>query len=223
MLRSKPRLFAIAAFLILAGGVGWIGKMLWQIEQDEAVRNGWQRPNDIVKALNLHNGSVAADLASGTGFFTFKVAAATGSNGRTIANDIRQRPLLVVKLRSLWKGVRNIETVLGDFDNPHLPVAGVDGILVFNAFHEFTESEQMLDHMVAALRPNGRIVIVDRHPPAGHENDRPAQEEHHHIKLATVLEQLDRRGLRIALKDEAFIRLQDAASDVWWIVAVEKR
>jgi SAM-dependent methyltransferase len=219
----KRRVLAFAAVLAVVAGTILIANRLRQIEAEEAVRDTWQKPDKIVAALNLHPGSIVADLASGSGYFTFKVAAATGSQGKTIANDIRRRPLLMVSLRSILKGASNVQTVLGDYDDPHLPEAAIDGILVFNAFHEFTEPEKMLDHMVASLRPNGRIVIVDRHPPKGHANDGIAQDDHHHMPISRVTEPLKARGLEIVIRDEDLIHLQDEAKDIWWMVAAARK
>jgi len=90
-----------------------------------------------------------------------------GPQGRVLAEDIRGLPLLFLRLRALLLNQHNVTIVRGEPDDPHLPAEGVDAILVANTCHELTDTGPILDHVFRALRPGGRLVVVDPSPARG--------------------------------------------------------
>ena len=88
----------------------------------EAERDQWQRPSDVIQALDLEPGYVVVDLGCGSGYFTLKLSAPVGKSGRVLAEDIRRLPLAFLWIRTFQRGQRNVSLVHGEPDDPHLPI-----------------------------------------------------------------------------------------------------
>jgi len=119
------------------------------------------------------------DLGCGAGYFALKLSWLVGPQGRVLAEDIRGLPLLFLRLRALLLNQHNVTIVRGEPDDPHLPAEGVDATLVANTYHELTDTGPILDHVFRALRPGGRLVVVDPSP-----EDASERAAHHHETAA---------------------------------------
>ena len=130
----------------------------------EAERDQWQRPSDVIQALDLKPGNVVVDLGCGSGYFTLRLSPPVGKSGSVLAEDIRRLPLAFLWIRTFQRGQRNVSIVHGEPDDPHLPTQGVNAVLIANTYHEFTDSQAILAHVVRSLVSGGRLVVVDREP-----------------------------------------------------------
>ncbi|WP_448582638.1 class I SAM-dependent methyltransferase [Thermaurantiacus sp.] len=115
----------------------------------------------IVAALELRPGLVVADIGAGTGAFMQAIARAVGPSGRYIGVDIDREYVQLMRERVRALGLANAEVVLSRPDSVTLPPASVDVMVVIDAYHHFDPVGPMLASMLAALRPGGRLVIVD--------------------------------------------------------------
>ena len=135
---------------------------LYALDRIESERDHWQRPTDVVQALNLSEGGVVVDFGSGVGYFALKLPLIVGKSGSIVAEDIRQEPLVFLRIRALLRGRHNLRTIRGETDNPRLPAGFADAVLIANTYHELTEPKQILRHLAESLKRGGRLVIVDR-------------------------------------------------------------
>jgi SAM-dependent methyltransferase len=119
-----------------------------------------ERTDLLIEALPLDDDSVAADIGAGTGYFTFPIARRL-PDGKVLAVDIQQEMLDIIESRKATGEVINIETVLGTEDNPGLPASSVDLILIVDAYHEFSYPYEMGLAMAHALKPGGKIVLIE--------------------------------------------------------------
>ncbi len=190
-MRGTSRIFT----LLLAGLLGALAAADLAGQRQDPRRDEWQRPDDVLDAMGAGPGARVADVGAGQGYFTFKMAARVGPEGRVYAVDIRASDLDDIRARVARDKLAYIEVVLGTVDDPRLP-EGLDGILVFNAYHEFREYDAMLAAMFRALRPGGRLVVIDR--AADREGDREAYFARHAITPAVVLEEVERHGFTLA-------------------------
>jgi SAM-dependent methyltransferase len=130
-------------------------------------RDAWQKPDQIMDALAIADGAVVADIGAGAGWFTIRLARRVGPNGKVYAQDI-QRPMLeAIRRRVSREGLANVETRLADGDNPNLPIGGLDAVLVVDVFPEVEDRVTFLKTLAAALKPNGRIGVVNYKPGRG--------------------------------------------------------
>src|SRR5690242_5318505 len=160
----RPALVLLLVFVIL--GFAAISfravRTLQTLTAVEADRDHWQRPADVIRALEIQDGSTVVDLGSGAGYFALKLSDQVGARGKVIAVDLRRFSLFFLQLRAFLHGKHNIQIVVGDPDDPHLPVGQVDSVLIANTYHELAAPKSILRHLSQALRHGGRLVVVDR-------------------------------------------------------------
>jgi precorrin-6B methylase 2 len=126
--------------------------------------------NDVIAKLGLKPGDIVADIGSGSGSFSIPMARAIAPNGILYAVDIDQKMLDYVSKRAKEAGVTNLRTVLGGYDDPKLPVKDVDVAFFHRVLHMIEHREIYLDATAKYLKPDGRIVIIDRNPEQSPEN-----------------------------------------------------
>ena len=122
---------------------------------DDPARDEWQKPHEVVMALALKPDEVVADIGAGTGYFSKRFARHAG---KVYAVDIAQMLLDQAK-----KNAPSIEIVLAAPDDPHLPNASIDTIFICNTLHHIEHRPAYYAKLAAALKPGGRVVIIDFH------------------------------------------------------------
>jgi ubiquinone/menaquinone biosynthesis C-methylase UbiE len=122
-------------------------------EQEEA-------PDVLVRELALSPADVVADIGAGTGYFTFRLSPLV-PKGKVFAVDIENEMLDAIRSRMTAAKDQNIVPVLGDIDDPRLPSNAVDVVLMVDSYHEFSHPREMMHGIVRALRPGGRVVLVE--------------------------------------------------------------
>lgn len=138
--------------------------------QLDPARAAWQKPDLLVAALGLRRGQVVAEIGSGPGYFTLRLARAVGPSGRVYAVDPEPAMLQALRERLERSGLRNVTPILGMGDDPLLPPASCHLALIVNAYHHFADGRALLRQLTRALRPRGRVVNVDwalRETPVG--------------------------------------------------------
>jgi arsenite methyltransferase len=130
---------------------------------EDPERDGYQKPDQVVKALALKPGATVADIGAGSGYFTVRLAEAVGETGRVLAVDISPDMVLHMNRRLRDVGIRNVQTVLSAPDDPLLADASVDLFFICDTWHHIDERPKYLALLKRMLRPGGRIAIVDFH------------------------------------------------------------
>jgi ubiquinone/menaquinone biosynthesis C-methylase UbiE len=120
-----------------------------------------ENPTKTIELLKLKEGEVVADIGSGSGYYTFRMAKLVGAKGKVIAVDIQKEMLDIIRDRMKKDKVENIEPLLGAEADPKLKDESVDVILLVDVYHEFEYPYEMTEKMVKALKPGGRIVFVE--------------------------------------------------------------
>jgi ubiquinone/menaquinone biosynthesis C-methylase UbiE len=132
-------------------GADWLERA--DREQEEA-------PDVLVRELDLAATDVVADIGAGTGYFTFRLCPLV-PQGTVLAVDIQEEMLDIIRSRAADRGIGNVVPVLGEIDDPRLPEGGVDVALLVDAYHEFSHPREMMRGIYRALRPGGRVVLVE--------------------------------------------------------------
>ena len=124
-------------------------------------RAAWQKPATLVRALGLRRGQVVAEIGSGPGYFTPRLARAVGPTGHVYAVDPEAAVLDVLRRRVGRMSVRNVTPVLGRDDDPLLPRGRCQVAVLINVYHHMHGRAGFLRRLVAALPRNARVVNVD--------------------------------------------------------------
>jgi SAM-dependent methyltransferase len=132
-------------------------------------RAAWQKPEQIMDALKIAEAAKVADIGAGGGFFTIRLARRVGPNGVVYAQDIQQPMIEAIKRRVTREGLQNVQTRLGVENNPNLPAATLDAVLVVDSYQEVEEKDRVgfLRNLALALKPGGRLGIVNYKPGRG--------------------------------------------------------
>lgn len=139
-----------------------------------ADRDQWQKPDQIMDALKIVDGSVVAEIGAGGGWFTVRLALRVGPNGLVYAEDIQPLMIEATKRRVQRENLTNVRTVLGTTRDSRLP-PGLDAVLIVGAYHEMENPVAVLVNAAASLKPLGRIGVVDFSPGAGGPGPEPDQ------------------------------------------------
>jgi ubiquinone/menaquinone biosynthesis C-methylase UbiE len=134
------------------GGIEWL---------DRREREEEEHPAKVIDALDLHPGEIVADLGAGSGYFTFRIAPKVGGTGKVLAVEIQETMLNTLRTRAAALKATNVEVVQGSESDPHLPVAGVDLVLVVDVYHELAYPFEVMTKVCEALKPGGRVVFVE--------------------------------------------------------------
>lgn len=119
-----------------------------------------EKPSKILDALHLKSTDVVADIGAGTGYLSFRIAAKV-PQGKVLAVDIQPEMLDIINFFKQELNVTNVEAVLATPTNPNLPPASVDLALMVDAYHEFEYPREVMQAIVKALKPDGRVVLVE--------------------------------------------------------------
>jgi predicted methyltransferase len=189
------RMFLAAFFLIGAGSASFHTALAVRNSPQESdrarKRDEWQRPAEVIDALGVKSGHRVADIGCGFGYFTFRLAARVGAEGKVYAVDIDEGAVDKVRQRKEREKLAQVEPILGKSDDPRLP-NDLDAVLIVDTYHEFREYDRMSQAVFRALKPGGRLVIIDGEGPAG----KPRTEYHrlHTIPAELVREEVTRNG-----------------------------
>lgn len=166
-------------------------------------RDLWQPPDQIMDVLGIAEASVVADVGAGSGWFTVRLARRVGPNGIVFAQDVQQEMLNAIKRRVDREGLTNVRPVLGQGSNPRLLRNTFDAILIVGVYNEIGDKVGMLRNLAAALKPPGRIGVIDFKLTGGGPG--PPMEER--VDPRIVMQDAARAGLRL-LSQESFLPYQ---------------
>jgi ubiquinone/menaquinone biosynthesis C-methylase UbiE len=129
--------------------------------QEEPGRDRWQKPDEVLKALGVRAGETVCDIGSGPGYFALRLAPVVGARGRVFAVDVEPRVLDALRDRIEAHHLENVTPVLGLGDNPLLPAASCDLVLIVDTYHHFRDRPRYLARLAQVLKPGGRIANID--------------------------------------------------------------
>jgi ubiquinone/menaquinone biosynthesis C-methylase UbiE len=200
-------LFAVSAILALAASAAAQHPRLFPPRDlgllEGPDRDAWQRPDEVMDALGIAEGSVVADLGAGGGWFTIRLARRVGPNGKVYAEDVQHEMLEAIRRRVEREALsKRVVTVFGTQPDPRLPEP-VDAALIVDAYHEMEQPVALLKNLAKSLKANGRIGIVNFTKEGGGPG--PPMEER--VDPERVIRDASAAGLRVVDRP-TFLRYQ---------------
>jgi SAM-dependent methyltransferase len=138
---------------------GFAGADEWARIFDDPERDAWQRPHQVIEALRLSSNAVVADIGAGTGYFTVRIARMIPA-GHVVAEDIEPDMIKYVSQRIKRENLPNVTPLLGQPDDPRLPVP-VDLALVVDTYHHIDGRQAYFRRLQGHLKPAGEVAIID--------------------------------------------------------------
>jgi len=181
-----------------------IKQYLEQLDSEE--RDQYQKPRQVIDALNLKPGLAVADLGSGSGYFTRRFIEAVTETGKVYAVDVEPEMLKyaeesVVHMHRSYTA----EFILARPDNPKLPYGSIDLLFLCNTYHHLEERTKYFSDTRSSLKPGGRLAIIDFY------NDERSGElgfpKQHLVPRETVIAELTKVGYRL-VREHTFLPRQ---------------
>ena len=166
------------------GGAPWLVRP--EREAEEA-------PEAALDAIGISKAAMVADIGAGVGYFTWRLAARVGSEGKVYAVDVQPGMLQQLRQNMAERKLANYEAVLGAADDPRLPHAGIDLALLVDVYHEFSQPRKMLQAIRASLKPDGRMVLLEYRKEDPNIPIRPE----HKMSVAEVKAEIEPEGFRL--------------------------
>ena len=170
---------------------------------EDPKRDAYQKPREVLTALNIKPGETIADIGAGTGYFTFRLAHFVGAQGKVYAIDVSADMIRHINRRSRDSKTTNVVTILADNDDPLLAEQSVNRIFICDVWHHIENQTKYLALLKKILKPGGELIMIDFHKkdlPVGP----PAQMK---IAREDLIKQLEANGFRLN-KEHTFLPYQ---------------
>ena len=174
-------------------GAPWLER--GEREEEEA-------PDIALNVLKIPKGASVADIGAGSGYITVRLAARVGPTGRVFANDVQPQMLNMLARRLANSNITNVTLIEGTLDDPKLPPASVDLAIMVDVYHELSQPQAMLRHLREALRPGGRLVLLEYRK----EDPTVPIKPEHKMSVAEAKMEVEAEGFVLSKVDEALPR-----------------
>jgi ubiquinone/menaquinone biosynthesis C-methylase UbiE len=163
----------------------------------EARANQYQPPEQVMDAIGVKAGMVVAEVGAGRGRYVVRMAVRVGETGRVYANDIDEEKLEYLRLRCERDDITNVETILGEVEDPLLPDGALDLVYLINTYHDLDNPVEMMRNIKPALKPGGLLVVIE------HDSEKSTS-THHRIEQEVLFAQLEEAGYEV-VRVETFL------------------
>jgi ubiquinone/menaquinone biosynthesis C-methylase UbiE len=174
-------------------GAPWLERS--EREEEEA-------PDVALNVLKIPKGAAVADIGAGSGYITVRLAARVGPSGHVFANDVQPQMLNILARRLNSARITNVTLIEGTLDDPRLPPASVDLVLMVDVYHELSQPQAILRHLRDALKPGGRLVLLEYRK----EDPTVPIKPEHKMSVAEAKLEVEAEGFTLAKVDEALPR-----------------
>ena len=176
---------------------------VWVKAFEDPARDKWQKPDEVVKSINLKPGDIVADIGAGTGYFTRRFAKAVAPEGKALGLDIELSMIKHMKEDAQKLKLNNYEARVVKTDDPELEPGSVDVVFLCNTYHHIENRVDYFKRLSKSLKKNGRVIIVDFYKkplPVGPPVD-------HKLSKKVVLEEFREAGYNLK-HDKDFLPYQ---------------
>jgi predicted methyltransferase len=137
-------------------------------------RDAADESGQLIRSLDIRPGMAVADIGAGSGYHTLRLSPAVGPTGVVYAEDIVEAYISGLRREAERRGLKNVRIVVGEPDDPKLPTAGVDRAVLVHMYHEIESPYALLWALAAAMKPGGRVGVIDLDRPTDAHGTPPA-------------------------------------------------
>lgn len=192
-------------------------------EGDWAERDTWMDVNAIFDQVGITEGSAVGDIGCHEGYLSVRLAGRVGEAGQVYAVDVREDRLNDLRANLKDRDLTNVNVILGDYDNPKLPTNTLDVVIIMDTYHEMEDYMTILDHVHEALKPGGRIVIVEKLKTRIKGKSRDQQTAAHSLSLKYVKKELMKAGFEVGYQNKDMGDWENDVDKVIWMVVGTKK
>ncbi len=210
----------LLSFIFLLVGV--VHSMAQYSESDWKDRDTWMKVPQLFDLAGVEVGDTVADIGCHEGYLSFHLSSAVGKEGKVYAVDVQEYRLDKLKEHIEDRNTTNMKVVLGDYDNPKLPEAAFDVIFVVDTYHEMDDYMKILSHIKKALKPDGRILVLEKLKDPHRGKSREAQASAHTLATKYVKKELREAGFTILKEVPDFGIWNHESEKQMWILVAEQ-
>jgi predicted methyltransferase len=152
--------------------------------------------DQVMDLLGIAGDKNVADIGAGSGWFTVIAAKRVTPAGKVFAVDINPEAIAYINKRAQTDGLSNITTISGAADNPKLPPASVDAVLLLKTYHEVAKPVDLMRNLHASLRPGAHVGIIDRN----------GNGENHGVSPKVVISEMETAGYRLTGEHDDLVK-----------------
>ena len=169
---------------------------------ERSEREDEEAPDVALNVLQIPKGASVADIGAGSGYITVRLAARVGPAGRVFANDVQPQMLNLLARRLERAKITNVTLIEGTFDDPKLPPASVDLVIMVDVYHELSQPQAILRHLRESLKPGGRLVLLEYRK----EDPTVPIKPEHKMSVAEAKMEVEAEGFTLTRVDQALPR-----------------
>lgn len=190
--------------------------------EDWKWRDGWMPVEKLFELAVVGVGDSVADVGCHEGYLTMHLAQKVGEQGKVYAVDVRNDRLQTLETNAKKHKLKNITTILGDYDNPKLPSNSLDVIFVIDTYHEISSYKEVLEHLKNSLKPGAKLVLLEKLKKRLVGKSREDQVSGHTLALSYVKNELQDAGFSIRKEINDFGQWEEDPTKTMWVLIAEK-
>ena len=190
-------------------------------ESDWDERDQWMDVDRIMELADVQEGHHVADIGCHEGYFSIHLSRRVGARGKVYAVDVRDDRLEELNKNAKERGLYNITTIIGSYDDPKLPENELDLVVIMDSYHEMKEYMTILGHVKKSLKPDGKILILEKLKSHARSKSRKEQTAAHTLSPKYVKEELQEAGFRVIEHVDNMGQWENNPSKkIWVLVAI---
>ncbi|WP_235016379.1 class I SAM-dependent methyltransferase [Aquimarina sp. AU474] len=191
-------------------------------ENDWKSRDTWMDVSKIFDLAEIEEGNNVADVGCHEGYLSIHLSKKVGKQGKVYAVDVRKDRLDILQEHLKNRALSNVDVILGDYDNPKLPLQTLDVVVVMDTYHEMERYMIILEHIKKSLKPGGKIVIIEKFKKHMLNKSREEQVGAHTLSLGFVKSELEEAGFLISTEIKDFGNWKNESDKrIWVLVGVK--
>jgi ubiquinone/menaquinone biosynthesis C-methylase UbiE len=206
--------------MLLLGGASLLSASCFSqyVENDWEERDRWMDTSQILEWAEVNPGDKVADIGCHEGYLSIHLAREVGDHGRVFAIDVREDHLQNLREHARARHLANISTVLGEYDDPRIPEAALDAVFIIDAYHEMDAYMSILGHVRKALKPGGRIVILEKLKDRAKGKNREQQVLSHTLSPHFVKKELIEAGFELSGEFDNLGKWENEPDKTMWLL-----
>lgn len=186
-------------------------------------RDKWMNVSKIFDLADVQEGSKVADVGCHEGFLSVRLSKRVGESGGVYAVDVREDRLEDLRENLEDRNIKNVEVILGDYDDPKLPIGTLDAVIVMDTYHEIDDYMEVLSHIHSALKPGGRLLMLEKLKDHAKGKSREDQVDSHTLSSKYVKKELQDTGFEVIDEISDFGKWEREESKTMWILVAIKK
>ena len=181
-------------------------------------RDEWMDVERLMELGGVEDGQQVADIGCHEGYFSMHLARAVGLRGKVYSVDVREDRLERLNENAADRNIINITTIHGDYDDPKLPKKELDLVVIMDTYHEMKDYMTILEHVKEALKPSGKILILEKLKSHSKNKSRKEQTSAHTLSPHYVKKELQEAGFKVIRQVDNMGNWENNTSKKIWVL-----